>query len=78
MLFDRGDRCAYIQAMLRRPTDQLLRDISAQGQRYLPCPRRKDHASLAVEVCKTNCRYARRCAVFQAWLRPPLLLLDQA
>lgn len=58
--------------MARVSPEKLLIAISQAGPRYLPCPERKDHAQIAVDVCRSRCKHARRCSVFQAWLRPPL------
>jgi hypothetical protein len=59
---------------MRRPSAKVLVQVAVEGGRFLPCPQRKDRASIAVEVCRSRCRHARRCAVYQAWLRPPLEL----
>ncbi len=60
---------------MRRTSDKTLHDIEAKGPRFLPCPKRKDHADIAVEVCKGRCPHRRRCPVFQRWLRPQLPLV---
>lgn len=58
--------------MARRESDKMLKTISLQGGHFLPCPKRKNRAMVATEVCQTNCRWARQCAVFKAWQRPGL------
>ncbi len=58
--------------MARRESDKVLNAISLQGGNYLPCPKRKNRAMVATEVCQSNCRWARQCPVFKAWQRPGL------
>lgn len=58
--------------MRRREPERVIKHIEQNGGRYLPCPKRKNRAMVDVQVCRENCRYARNCVVFQAWLRPPL------
>ncbi len=60
---------------MRQPREKLLLQIDSLGPRHLPCPKRKDHAQIAVEVCTARCPYARKCPVYQRWLRPTLGLL---
>ncbi len=58
--------------MARRESDKMLKTISLQGGSFLPCPKRKNRAMVATEVCQGNCRWARHCPVFRAWQRPSL------
>lgn len=57
---------------MREPTEKTLLSIERHGPRHLPCPKRKDRAQIAVEVCQARCPFARKCPVFQRWLRPSL------
>ena len=57
---------------VRLPAEKTLLAIEKAGPRYLPCPKRKDHADIAVDVCRNRCPHVRRCPVFQRWLRPRL------
>jgi hypothetical protein len=50
----------------------MLPEISRKGGRFLPCPKRKNRATVDVSVCQQACRYARTCPVFKAWHRPSL------
>lgn len=47
----------------------------ADGGVFLPCPKRKNRAIVALQVCQESCRWARSCPVFQAWQRPALTFL---
>jgi len=52
--------------------DKEARKVEQEGGQFLPCPMRKNHAKVSVEVCKHACDYAKKCEMFQAWLRPGL------
>jgi hypothetical protein len=58
--------------MMRRESEKVLKTISLKGGSHLPCPKRKNRAMVATEVCQSNCRWARNCTVFRAWQRPGL------
>lgn len=61
---------------MRKLDEKALLHIEKAAPRFLPCPKRKDRADIAVDVCKARCPHARRCPVFQRWLQPRLDLGD--
>ena len=58
--------------MARRESDKVLTDIARHGGSHLPCPKRKNRAMVATQVCQSSCRFARNCVVFRAWRNPGL------
>lgn len=56
-------------------TERVERSVhraDVDGGVFLPCPKRKNRATVAIAVCQQTCRWARTCPVFQAWQRPAL------
>ncbi len=60
--------------MLRRESEKVMETIREHGGSHLPCPKRKNRAMVAVEVCQARCTFCRKCPIYQAWRNPPLRL----